>query len=106
MPVYRNADYQTRVWPSLQRPDGRTLELEPGETVELELPEDFTDTHLLAGKARPTRPKRTDDATAEVADSDDQNDDSTTEQDGDGAATVDQGDAGSSDVAAETEQES
>lgn len=98
MAVYRNADYQTRVWPSIQRPNGRTLELEPGEEVELDLPDDFVDRHLLAGQARRTRPKKT--ASPDVTET-------TTEQDGDGAApTEDQGDAGSSDVAVETPQES
>jgi len=96
MAVYRNADYLTRVWPHIQRPDGRTLELEPGEEVELDLPDDFVDRHLLAGQARKTRPKKTTATT----------DETTTEQDGDGAAeTEDQSDAGSSE-SLETPQES
>lgn len=32
---YVNTDWQSRVWLHLQTPDGQTLELAPGETVEL-----------------------------------------------------------------------
>lgn len=47
MAVYRNFDVHTRVWPGLQRADGRTLELEPGEEDELfDLPKGFSDPHL------------------------------------------------------------
>lgn len=35
MPRYRNTDDHRRVWGKLQRPDGRTLELDPGEVVDL-----------------------------------------------------------------------
>lgn len=48
MTTFRNADYQTRVWPDLTDPDsGRTLELGPGDTVDLDLPEGFEDAHLV-----------------------------------------------------------
>jgi hypothetical protein len=43
---YVNTDVQDRVWPTIQRPDGRTLELGPSETVELELGPDFEDSFL------------------------------------------------------------
>jgi|HubBroStandDraft_6_1064221.scaffolds.fasta_scaffold209095_2 hypothetical protein len=95
MAVYRNADYQTRVWPSLQRSDGRTLELGPDETAELDLPDDFADPFLT------TEPRRRGKRPKVVAPTE------TTEQVADGATeTEDQGDAGSSDVDVTTEQES
>jgi len=46
MGQYRNTTEQRRVWPTIQRPDGTTLDLEPGETAELELPENFSDATL------------------------------------------------------------
>lgn len=33
--TYRNTDVHRRSWPTIQKPDGSTLELDPGETVEL-----------------------------------------------------------------------
>ncbi len=36
MTLYRNTDTVWRYWPSLQGPDGRTLALDPEETVELD----------------------------------------------------------------------
>ena len=47
MTLYRNADSQTRIWPGLQRPDNRTLELEAGEEAELDLPAGFKDPWLV-----------------------------------------------------------
>jgi hypothetical protein len=43
---FKNHDSNTRMWLTLHREDGRTLELEPGETVDLDLPKDFSDPHL------------------------------------------------------------
>jgi hypothetical protein len=54
MRTFRNTDVHVRVWPSLQRPDGRTLELEPNEEADLLLPSDFEDAHL---KQVPRKPK-------------------------------------------------
>ena len=34
---YVNTDAHARVWPTLQHPDGCTLGLEPGETVDLDV---------------------------------------------------------------------
>jgi len=55
----RNADYQTRVWPSLTDPrTGHTLELEPGEVVKgIELPDDFDDPNLVEVKAPKSKPQ-------------------------------------------------
>lgn len=44
--LWKNVDVHTRVWTHLQRPDGRTLELQPGEEVELDLSGDFDDPYL------------------------------------------------------------
>lgn len=57
---FKNFDSNTRTWLNLQREDGRTLELEPGETVDLDLPKDFSDPHL-----RPIVTKRESKAEAE-----------------------------------------
>lgn len=54
MPVYRNTDSETRIWPTLQRPDGRTLELAPGE--EAEVGEEIAADPWLAPVARATPP--------------------------------------------------
>ena len=43
--LYVNRDSQRRVWPALQGADGRTLELGPGETVELD--QEVVDPHLV-----------------------------------------------------------
>jgi hypothetical protein len=44
--LYQNTSSEQRLWPSLQRPDGTTLELAPGEEITLDLPLDFEDPHL------------------------------------------------------------
>jgi len=87
MVVFRNFDVHTRVWPGLQRADGRTLELEPGEECELQLPEDFADEHLRAVPRKRLRPINV------VGPSED-------------PPFLTPSDAGSSDVAVTTEQES
>ncbi len=51
---YTNMDTQRRVWPDIQLPDGRTLELDAGETVELELAGSFSDP-FLKPKSKPAR---------------------------------------------------
>ena len=57
MPRYVNTDYQTRVWPDLKGPDGRTLELGPGQSADVEVPDDFDDPylkpHASKGSAKP-----------------------------------------------------
>lgn len=44
--LYQNTDIHTRRWDRIAGPDGRTLELEPGGTVELDLPEPLVDPFL------------------------------------------------------------
>ena len=61
MVVFRNFDVHTRVWPGLQRADGRTLELEPDEECELDLPETFADEHLRAVPRRRLTPLKRED---------------------------------------------
>lgn len=51
---YTNTDSQRRVWPDIQLPDGHTLELDAGETVELDLAAGFDDP-FLKPKAKPAR---------------------------------------------------
>ena len=46
MDKYKSTAQHRRVWPSIQRPDGSTLELDPGETAELDLPKGFKDPAL------------------------------------------------------------
>ena len=55
MRPYANRDVHRRVWPGIARPNGRTLELEPDEEAELDLPSDFTDPHLRPVMRRPRR---------------------------------------------------
>lgn len=46
--TFANSDIHTRVWPGIIRPDnGQTLELEPGGTAQLDLPDDFSDPYLI-----------------------------------------------------------
>lgn len=45
--TFKNNDHEHRLWPTLQTPDGKTVDLDPGEKVKLDLPEDFQDTHLV-----------------------------------------------------------
>lgn len=44
--TYHNTDDHARDWPHLTAPDGTTLFLKPGQTVELDLPDDFHDIYL------------------------------------------------------------
>ncbi len=53
MGLFRNADVASRVWPSLRATDGTTLSLAPGETAEVEVPDDFED-HWLRPAPVPT----------------------------------------------------
>lgn len=48
---YANTDAETRRWLTLQHPDGHTLELAPGETVELK--EEIDDPYL-----KPVKPAK------------------------------------------------
>lgn len=57
--TYVNTDSQERVWPGLSAPDGSTLSLEAGESVELSLPADFSDAYLKPKPAAPAAPVQT-----------------------------------------------
>lgn len=47
MQTVQNASDETRVWPGIVTAEGVTLELDSGESAEVEdLPEDFEDAHL------------------------------------------------------------
>ena len=50
--TFTNTDVHGRVWPHIQRPDGSTLELAPGESAEVDLPEEFSDPHLSDAKPK------------------------------------------------------
>ncbi len=55
---FKNVSEECRIWPSLQC-DGRTLALEAGQEVELDLPDGFDDPYLKPVKplkAKPTEP--------------------------------------------------
>jgi hypothetical protein len=52
MTTYKNTAGELRVWPSIQRPDGRTLELEASETADLDLPTNFEDPYLQVVSAK------------------------------------------------------
>lgn len=55
MTTYRNAGYQTRRWDDLTDPTtGRTLELAPDETVDLDV-DRFADPYLVPVKPKPTK---------------------------------------------------
>jgi len=59
MRTYRNAGTEHRVWSRLRDPrTGRTLGLAPGETVDLDLPDDFHDPHLLPADAKAPRSRK------------------------------------------------
>ena len=47
MRTFTNSDHETRVWPGIVDPEGHTVELAPGEEIELDLPDDFEDAHLV-----------------------------------------------------------
>ncbi len=77
MNTFRNTDTHRRVWPSITKPDGTTLELGPSEAIELDLPRTFTDAHLESVK-KPTKKELEQDPQDETADSD-AGDDTTTD---------------------------
>lgn len=60
-----NSDHLRRTWPHLVNADtGATLELGPGESANVDLPDEFADAHLSVGapqeppaRARQARPK-------------------------------------------------
>ena len=49
---YTNTSSDHRVWPGIRTPDGLTLELAPGESVDLDV--EVTDPYLQPTKAAPT----------------------------------------------------
>lgn len=53
MDRFTNTDVHTRRWNDVRREDGRTLELAPGESADLDLPTDFTDPYLARERVRP-----------------------------------------------------
>lgn len=57
MAVYENTSGQARTWLQITHPEtGQTLHLEPGEKVNLDLPDEFEDAHLKpAAKGQPKR---------------------------------------------------
>ena len=64
MTEFVNKGSERRVWPGIQREDGRTLELDPGESAELDLPPRFKDPYLQpragrGAKAKHERPTET-----------------------------------------------
>jgi hypothetical protein len=61
---YENCDNQRRVWPALTAPNGKTLQLDPGESVDLDLAADFEDPYLVPRE--PVVPKRESFATGGV----------------------------------------
>ena len=47
MAVYKNTSSSYRLWPAITNPHtGTTLELQPGEEVDIDLPNEFKDPHL------------------------------------------------------------
>ena len=47
MNIFFNRDTHTRIWTKISVPaTGRTLQLDPGESAELDLPEDYEDPYL------------------------------------------------------------
>ena len=56
MGSYTNTSSSRRVWPRIQGPDGHTLELDPGESVDLDPPEGFADPYLQPTVADTTIP--------------------------------------------------
>jgi len=57
MQTVENVSDHRRVWPALQTPEGTTLELAPGETAEVALPEDFEDPYLKVLSAAKAKAK-------------------------------------------------
>lgn len=45
--TFKNGDVYHRIWPSLQTPDGHTVDLDPEEQVQLDLPDNFKDPFLV-----------------------------------------------------------
>ena len=60
MKTYVNASDARRVWPNIQVPTtGQTLELGPGETAYLDLPDDFSDFALVPAPTSKAAPAST-----------------------------------------------
>ncbi len=57
MASYTNTDDQQRIWIGLQNADGTTVSLEPGGSVELDLPDDFDDPYLKPAQGNPASAK-------------------------------------------------
>jgi len=54
---FKNHDDNRRVWTGIQLEDGSTLELGPGESIELDLPKSFRDPHLRPVAAKKSAAK-------------------------------------------------
>lgn len=52
METFVNTGEQSYTWPRIQRADGRTLELAPGEQAELDVAPDFSAPHLARVKPK------------------------------------------------------
>ena len=65
MPTFTNTDGQSRIWPSIIH-EGKTLELEAKEIVELDLPNDFEDVWLKL-KGTKAKPKSDDTSTTDTS---------------------------------------
>lgn len=58
MTTYTNTSAERRTWPHLVSPEtNRTLALDPGETVDLDVPDGFSDPYLVPQR-RPVRDPR------------------------------------------------
>ena len=80
MTVYVNTSVHARTWLRLQDPEtGRTLRLQPGEEVELDLPDEFEDAHLKP-KAQPSKRSRSKAAKDTDPEPAGESDDTTTEE--------------------------
>lgn len=54
-----NTDVQTRVWPALSV-DGHTLELPPGGSADVDVPDGFTDPYLRPVREKPVKQDKSD----------------------------------------------
>ncbi len=53
--LYKNTSGSRRTWTHIQEDDGRTLELEPGESRHLSLPDNFNDLYLKVSVSKTTK---------------------------------------------------
>ena len=53
--LYKNTSGSRRTWTHIQEDDGHTLELEPGESRHLSLPDNFNDLYLKVSVSKTTK---------------------------------------------------